>query len=97
MSEQTPSSSEEDLRISNAEAREAWAIDVNQDPYDIPLGKLNPAHPDLFEAHTMMPYFDRLRAESPVNLTEESQFGPYWSITRFEDCKFVHVHHAGSA
>ena len=33
--------------------------------------------------------FERLRRQSPVHLTEESQFGPYWSITRFEDVKYV--------
>ena len=33
--------------------------------------------------------FERLRQQSPVHLTEESQFGSYWSITRFEDVKYV--------
>ena len=88
----SPETSEEYMRSSNRQNRDAWSIDVNQDPWEIPLEKLNPAHPDLFEARTVMPYFERLRAESPVNKTEESQFGPYWSITRFDDCKFVDTH-----
>jgi cytochrome P450 len=41
----------------------------------------------------MWPYFERMRAESPVHYCEESQFGPYWSITRYDDIKFVDINH----
>jgi len=76
----------------NKEMIAEWAIDPHRDPYSVPLEKLNPAHPALFEANTMLPYFERLRAEDPVNYCEESQFGPYWSITRFADVKHVDTH-----
>ncbi len=79
--------------LTNAEVRARWAIDVNVDPYALPLDKLDPAHPSLFEANRMMPYFERLRAESPVHLTAESMFGPYWSITRYRDIMYVDSHH----
>jgi cytochrome P450 len=79
--------------ISNREAQIRWAIDVNVDPMSIPLTQLDPAHPSLFEADRFMPYFDRLRAEDPVHLTEESMFGPYWSVTRFDDILHVDSHH----
>jgi cytochrome P450 len=77
---------------SNKDMVAEWAIDPNRDPYGVPLGKLNPAHPALFEANTMLPYFERLRAEDPVNYCEESQFGPYWSVTKFDDIKYVDTH-----
>ncbi len=85
-------SRDEMMQMSNKEAASQWAIDVHQDPYAIPLEALNVAHPALFEANTIMPYFERLRAESPVNLCEVSQFGPYWSVTRFDDIKYVDTH-----
>ncbi len=54
---------EEFLKTSNREVAEQWAIDVNQDPYSVPLNEMNPAHPALFEAGTMLPWFERLRKE----------------------------------
>jgi len=70
-----------------------WAVDVHQDPYSLPLNRMNPGHPDLFEANTMLPYFERLRQEDPVNYTEDSQFGPYWSVTKYQDIVHVDTHH----
>ncbi len=95
MSEQQNSgmSPAELVRQSNREVAEKWALDVNQDPYAVPLSQLNPGHPDLFEANTVLPYFERLRKESPVNYTEDSQFGPYWSVTRYHDIMHVDSHH----
>jgi len=83
----------EDPAISNAEKMALWPIDVRQDPYKVPLDQLNPAHPDLFEADAMWPYFERLRREDPMHLTKESQFGPYWSVTKFDDIMYVDTHH----
>jgi cytochrome P450 len=85
-------SQQEYMRKTNKEMMAEWAIDVNQDPHDIPLDKLNPAHPLLFEANRMLPYFERLRAEDPVHYCAESQFGPYWSVTKFADIKHVDTH-----
>jgi cytochrome P450 len=81
------------LGRTNAEIWSEWQIDVNADPCSIPLPKLNPAHPALFEADAFWPYFERLRKEAPVSLTEESQFGPYWNITRYDDIKHVDSNH----
>lgn len=77
----------------NREWMADWQIDVDQDPWSVPLPKLNPAHHQLFEANKVLPYFERLRQEAPVHLCEESQFGPYWSITKFDDIKYVDSHH----
>ena len=78
---------------STEELMAEWAIDTSIDPYDLPLDKLDPGHPDLFEAGKQMEYFARLREEDPVHYTEVSQFGPYWSVTKFEDCLYVDSHH----
>ena len=79
---------------SNEELLAAWAIDTSVDPYSMPLNQLDPGHPDLFEDGKQMPYFERLREEDPVHLTEESQFGPYWSVTKFDDIMAVDSNHA---
>jgi len=83
----------EDPSVSNAAKLALWPIDVHQDPNKLPLDQLNPAHPDLFEADTMWPWFERLRREDPVHYTAESQFGPYWSVTKFDDIFYVDTHH----
>ncbi len=84
---------EQQLKISNREAQAKWAIDVNVDPYQIPLEKLDPAHPSLFEHDKFTPYFDRLRAEDPLHYTAESMFGPYWSATTYQDIMYIDSHH----
>ena len=83
----------EDPTISNAEKLALWPIDVNQDANALPLDEFNPAHPDLFEADKHWAYFERLRREDPVHYTAVSQFGPYWSVTKFEDIMYVDTHH----
>jgi len=62
--------------------------------YALPLEKLNPAQPELFQADAMWPIFERLRAEDPVHYTEEHEFGPYWSITKYNDIMAIDTDHA---
>ncbi|HEY0648980.1 cytochrome P450 [Phenylobacterium sp.] len=72
-------------QISKEQARaEAWSL---------PLEKLDPAQPALFQADAMWPIFERLRAEDPVHYTEEHEFGPYWSITRYNDIMAIDTDH----
>ncbi|MBA4208576.1 MAG: cytochrome P450 [Parvibaculum sp.] len=61
--------------------------------YAQPLETLNPAQPALFEADAVLPYFERLRAEEPVHYTPESDYGPYWSITKYNDIMAVDTNH----
>ncbi len=61
--------------------------------YSLPLAELDPGHPKLFQANTMWPYFERLRAEAPVHYTPESMFGPYWSVTKYKDILAVEANH----
>jgi hypothetical protein len=77
MSDSTDSNSsqlsqQEYMQKTNREMVAEWAIDVDQDPLAIPLDKLDPAHPLLFEANRMLPYFERLRAEDPVHYCAEA-------------------------
>ncbi|MEQ1866347.1 MAG: cytochrome P450 [Micropepsaceae bacterium] len=61
--------------------------------YDVPLASLNPAQPALFQADAMWPLFERLRKEDPVHFTAESDYGPYWSITKYHDIVAVDTNH----
>ena len=60
---------------------------------DIPLEALNPAQPELFAANDMWGVFERLRREDPVHFTPDSDYGPYWSITRYNDIMAVDTNH----
>ena len=79
------SDTEQPFHRSNKEVAAEWAIDVDRDPYDIPLDEIDPSHPDIFVAKKELTYFERLRAEDPVHLTPVSPTGPYWSITKYDD------------
>ena len=63
---------------------EAWST---------PLELINPLDPVRFQDNTFWPFFERLRQEDPVHYTAESEVGPYWSITRFEDIVAVDTNH----
>jgi cytochrome P450 len=59
----------------------------------LPLAELNPAKVERFQEDAIWPYFARLRREDPVHFTAESEFGPYWSITRWNDIMAVDTDH----
>jgi cytochrome P450 len=61
--------------------------------YAEPLETLNPAQPDLFRNDAMWPYFDRLRKEAPVHYTPDSDYGPFWSITKYNDIMAIDTNH----
>jgi cytochrome P450 len=59
----------------------------------LPLEEFNPGDPDLFRTNTFWPYFARLRREDPVHWCRDSEFGPYWSVTRYADIMAVDTNH----
>jgi len=61
--------------------------------YDIPLSEINVAQAELFRTNTMWPYFERLRREDPVHYCAKSDFGPYWSVTKYKDIMQVDTSH----
>ena len=61
--------------------------------YAEPLETLNPAQPELFRTDAMWPYFHRLRQEAPVHYTPDSDYGPYWSISKYNDIMAVDTNH----
>ena len=70
-------------------------VDTIVEAYNTPLAELNPAKVERFKADTLWPIFERLRREDPVHFTPQSEFGPYWSITRWADIMAVDTDHTG--
>jgi cytochrome P450 len=62
--------------------------------YSTPLDKIDPSVQERFVTDTMWPFFERLRHEDPVHYTAESEFGPFWSVTTFNDIMTVETNHA---
>ena len=65
----------------------------DSDPATVPLDLIEIWRPDRFENNTFWPYFARLRKDDPVHYTPESPYGPFWSITKFDDIMHVDTHH----
>jgi len=69
------------------------AADAAAEAAATPLEKLNPAKVDRFYNDTIWPVFERLRREDPVHFTPESEYGPYWSVTKWNDIMAVDTDH----
>ena len=63
------------------------------DPANVPLDEIDVADPELYENDTWRGYFERLRKEAPIHYTRSKNFGPFWSVTRFDDIQYVDKHH----
>ena len=55
------------------------------DPESFALDAIDVADPELYATDTQGRFFERLRREAPVHFCAESDFGPYWSVTRHAD------------
>jgi cytochrome P450 len=62
--------------------------------YATPLEDFDVGNPELFRDYTFWPYFERLRKEEPVHYSRGGMFGPYWSVTRYNDIMDIETNHA---
>jgi cytochrome P450 len=65
----------------------------SQDPWATPLDRIDPSRADLFATGAHHEVFRRLRRDDPVHYCADSPFGPYWSITKFNDIVAVDSNH----
>jgi cytochrome P450 len=79
--------------VSEASASVELSAQARANPQDIPLDQIDVSDPSLYEANRHWGFFERLRKEDPVHYQTESPFGPFWSVTRFEDIRYVDTHH----
>ena len=58
------------------------STDPPGDPWTLPLEQIDVADARIFQDDVWPDWFARLRRDDPVHFTPDSQFGPYWSVTR---------------
>jgi cytochrome P450 len=57
------------------------------------LTSIDVSDPRLYQEDSWRPLFSTLRRDDPVHYCEASQFGPYWSVTRYDDIFAVELDH----
>ena len=72
----------------------AIARDARVKALATPLEDFHVGDPELFRTNAHWPWFERLRAEEPVHWCKASEFGPYWSVTKYNDIMTVDTDHA---
>ena len=93
MSDQTTTGPADELRGDDVLARIALPSGPLPDPTTAPLADIDVSDSRLYQQDLWRPYFERLRRDDPVHYTEDSMFGPYWSITKFKDIMQVESSH----
>ncbi len=63
------------------------------DPWAMALEEIDVSRPELYSTGAHWEYFRRLRKEAPVHYCKDSEFGPYWSVTRFKDIVAIDSDH----
>ncbi len=73
---------------------QTYSVDqILEDPASADLSTLDIANPFLFEADAQGAWFKRMRDETPVHYCPDSVYGPYWSVTRYDDIMAVDINH----
>ena len=60
---------------------------------DIPLSEIDVSNPALYQDDSWHPLFQRLRQDSPVHRCEKSPYGPFWSVSKYDDIMAVELDH----
>lgn len=76
-----------------ADTVQTISADDIPDPWSLPLDKIDVSRAELYQHNKHGDYFRRLRLEDPVHFCADSPFGPYWSITKFNDIVAVDSNH----
>ena len=61
--------------------------------YALPLSELNPAQGTCSRPTPCGPISSACGGEDPVHCTPDSDYGPYWSITKYNDIMAVDTNH----
>ena len=55
------------------------------DPWTMPVDEIDVADARIFQNDVWPDWFARLRRDDPVHFIGDSQFGPFWSVTKYKD------------
>ena len=58
---------------------------IDRNPVTMHLEEIDISYIDLWKKDAKWPFFKRLRDDAPVHYCRNSEYGAFWSITRFED------------
>ncbi len=72
---------------------QAYSPEARDKAWSTPLDQLDVSRGDLFQNDEIWPYFERLRKEAPVHYCAQSNYGGYWSVTRYRDIMQVDTSH----
>ena len=61
--------------------------------FSMPLDQIDPSDAQLFVDDTVGHYLERLRRDDPVHLSHSPVFGPYWSVTKYQDIMTADTSH----
>jgi len=64
-----------------------------QDARTMALDEIDVSDPALYQSDRWPDLFRRLRRDAPVHRCADSPFGPYWSVTRYDDIMAVELDH----
>jgi cytochrome P450 len=59
----------------------------------VPLADIDMSNPFLYRQGQWLSHFKRLRDESPVHFQKKGPFGPFWSVTRYDDILAMDKNH----
>ena len=68
-------------------------VPADSDVGNLALEDIDVSDPQLYQDDVWYPYFARLRREDPVHYCRQSQYGPYWSVTKYKDIMQVEINH----
>ena len=66
---------------------------IEQDPSRIPLDQIDVSQGELYEHDAQWGFFERLRRDDPIHYCADSEYGPFWSVTKFNDIAHVEKNH----
>lgn len=66
---------------------------LGANPNDIPLAQIDVSQGELYEHDAQWGFFERLRREDPIHYCADSEYGPFWSVTKFNDIAHVEKNH----
>ena len=66
---------------------------IDQDPWRVALDQIDVSQGELYEHDAQWGFFERLRKEDPIHYCADSEYGPYWSVTKFNDIAHVEKNH----
>lgn len=67
---------------------------ITQQSARVGLGAIDVSDPQIYQDDTWRPLFAQLREQEPVHYCGDSAFGPYWSVTTYDDILKVELDHS---